>query len=137
QLENFAFDVDGDLLGKVAVGHRGGDVGDVANLVGQVSGHRVHRVSEVLPSAGHAGNVRLAAKFALGADFARHPRHFGGERPELVANRRSSDLQLEDFAFDVDGDLLGEVAAGDRGGDGGDVADLRGEVSGHRVDRVC
>ena len=36
QLEDLAAGVDGDLLGQVAVGHRRGDLGDVAHLVGQV-----------------------------------------------------------------------------------------------------
>src|SRR5207248_397312 len=42
----------------------------------------------------------------------------------------------EDLAADVDGDLAGEVAVGDGGGDLGDVPDLRGQVAGHRVDGV-
>ena len=46
---------------------------------GQVSGHRVDRVGQVLPGAGHAGHVGLAAQPAFGSHFARHARHFAGE----------------------------------------------------------
>ena len=37
ELEDLALHVDGDLLGEVAVGHRGGHLGDVAHLDGQVA----------------------------------------------------------------------------------------------------
>jgi hypothetical protein len=46
------------------------------------------------------------------------------KRVELVHHRVDRVLELEDLALDVDGDLLGEVAVGDGGGDFGDVADL-------------
>ena len=46
--------VDGDLLRQVAVGDGGGHLGDVAHLAGQVAGHRVDVVGEVLPGAGDA-----------------------------------------------------------------------------------
>ena len=36
ELEDLALGVDGDLLGQVALGHRGRDLGDVAHLAGQV-----------------------------------------------------------------------------------------------------
>ena len=80
QLENFALHVDRDLLRQVAVGHRGGHVGDVAHLGGEVAGHEVHGVGQVLPGAGDALHLGLAAELAFGADLARHARHLGGER---------------------------------------------------------
>jgi hypothetical protein len=67
---------------------------------------------------------RLAAELALGADLARHARHLGGEAVELVDHRVDGVLQLEDLALHVDGDLLGQVAVGDRRGHLGDVAHL-------------
>ena len=70
QLEDLAAHVDGDLLRQVAVGDRGGDLGDVAHLAGQVAGHRVDVVGEVLPRAGDAAHLGLAAELAFGADFA-------------------------------------------------------------------
>ena len=91
--------VDGDLLGQVAVGHGRGHVGDVAHLAGQVAGHEVHVVGQVLPGAGDALHVGLAAELAFGADFAGHAGHFGGERAELIHHRVDGVLQLEDFAL--------------------------------------
>ena len=46
---------------------------------GQVARHEVDVVGEVLPGAGDAGHLRLAAELAFGADLARHARHFRGE----------------------------------------------------------
>ena len=136
QLKDFARHVHRDLLGEVAAGDRGGDVGDVADLRRQVRGHEVDVVGEVLPGAGDAGHLGLAAELAFGADFARDARHFRGERVELVHHRVDGVLQLQDFAAHVDRDLAREVAARHRGGDVGDVADLGGEVAAHRVDGV-
>src|SRR5262249_25908416 len=69
QLQNFAAHVPLDLLVPVAVGDRLGDVGDVAHLAGQVGGHEVDRVGQVLPRPRHALDLGLAAELALGADL--------------------------------------------------------------------
>src|SRR5262249_23007134 len=61
-LADLALDVDGDLLRQVAVGHRRRDLGDVADLGRQIAGHEVDAVGEVLPGAGHAADIRLAAE---------------------------------------------------------------------------
>ena len=103
---------------------------------GQVAGHRIDVVGEVLPGAGDAGHQRLAAELALGADLARDAAHLRGEGVELIDHRVDGVLQLEDLAFDVDRDLAREVAARDGRRDVGDVADLAGQVRGHRVDVV-
>src|SRR5205823_10313980 len=58
------------------------------------------------------------------------------EGAELVDHRVDRVLQLQDLAADVDGDLLGEIAAGDGRGHLGDVADLAGQVAGELVDVV-
>ena len=121
---------------EVAVGHGGHDFHDAADLFGEVGGHEVDVVGEVLPGAAHAGHLRLAAELALGADFAGHARDFAGEGVELIDHRVDGVLQLQDFALHVDGDLAVEIAARDGGGDFRDVADLRGEVGAHGVDRV-
>ena len=124
------------FLDKVAERHRGGHLGDVAHLAGQVRGHRVDVVGEVLPGAADALDLRLAAELAFGADLARHAGHLRGERVELVDHRVDGVLELEDLALHVDGDLLGKVAARHRGRHLGDVADLAGQVAGHQVDVV-
>src|SRR5262249_52352558 len=135
-LEDLAADIDGNLLRKVTGGDGGGHLGDVAELHRQVACHQLDIVSTDLPGAGHALDLRLAAELAFGAHFTGHAGHFRGERAELVHHRVHGVLELEDFALDVDGDLLGEVAVSHGGGDSGDVAHLAGEVTGHRVDVV-
>src|SRR6185312_998102 len=136
ELKDFARHVHGDLLRQVAFGHGGGDLGDVADLAGQVRRHRVDAVGEVLPGAGDAAHQRLSAELALGADLARDARHFARKRVELVDHRVDRVLELKDFAAHVHGDLLRQVAVCDRRRYVGDVADLRGQVRRHRVDAL-
>ena len=112
------------LRAQVAAGDGGRHLGDVADLRGEVAGHRVDAVGQVLPGAGDAWHVGLAAEAAFGADLARHPRHLAGEAVELVHHRVERFFQLQDFAAHVDGDLARKVAARDGGGNFGDVADL-------------
>ena len=73
--------------------------GDVAHLGGQVAGHEVDAVGQVLPGAGHAFDLGLAAELAFGADFAGHARHFGGERTQLIDHRVDGVLQFEELAL--------------------------------------
>src|SRR5262249_14315840 len=131
-----ATDVDGDLFGEVAAGDRGRDVGDVAHLGGEVAGHEVDRVGQVLPGTGDAGHRGLAAELAFGADLAGDARHFRGEAVELVHHGVDGVFQLQHLAAHVDGDLARQVAAGDRSRHLGDVADLCRQVAGQQVDVV-
>src|SRR6202000_1638743 len=124
QLKDFAAHVDGDLARQVAAGDRGRDLGDVADLRGQVAGHRVDGVGEVLPGAGDAGHFGLTAELAVGADLARDARHFAREGVELVDHGVERFLQLQDFARHVHGDLFRQVTLRHRGRDFGDVTDL-------------
>ena len=101
------------LRRQVALCHGGRHFGDVADLIGQVAGHRVDRVRQILPHAGDALHFRLAAELAFRADFARHARHFRGERVQLIHHGVDGVLQLQNFAADVDGDLARQVALGD------------------------
>src|SRR5690606_21059497 len=107
ELEQLALDIDGDLAREVAARDRGCDLGDAAYLVGEVRGHHVHVVREVLPRARDAGDLSLAAELALGADLARDARDLGGEAVQLVDHRVDRVLELEDLALDVDRDLAG------------------------------
>src|SRR5262249_8063665 len=84
ELVDLTLNVLGDLLGQVPFPHRGGYRTDVAHLAGQVAGHRVHAVREVLPGAGDALDLGLAAELAFRTHFAGHARHFRGERAELI-----------------------------------------------------
>src|SRR5439155_321190 len=134
ELNDLAADVDGDLLREVALLDGGGDIGDVADLAGQVAGHDVDVVGQVFPDPADAVDLSLAAQASLGADLAGHARDLVGEGVELVDHGVDGLLELQDLAADVDGDLLREVAVGDTGRDLGDVADLAGQVAGHQVD---
>ena len=134
QLQNLALHIDGDLSRKIAARHGRGHRRDVADLRREVGRHRVHGVGQVLPGAGHARHHRLAAEAPVGADFARHARHFRGERTELIHHRVDGFLELQNLAAHIDGDLLGQVAVRHRDGHVGDVADLRRQVAGHLVD---
>ena len=136
QLQNLAAHVHRDLARQVAVGHRGGHFRDVADLGGQVAGHGVDAVGQILPDAADALDLGLAAQFAFGADFARHARHFGGEGVQLVHHGVDGVLQLQNFALHVHRDLAREVAVGHRGGDFGDVAHLGRQVARHGVHAV-
>src|SRR5207253_1751498 len=107
---DLAADVDGDLLGEVALLDRGGDLGDVADLAGQVAGHEVDVFGQVFPDAGDALDVGLAAELALGAHLTRHARDLTRERVELVDHRVDGLLDIEDLAPTDDGDLLRQVA---------------------------
>ena len=136
EFENFALHVHRDLARQVAASDGRSHFGDVSHLAGQVAGHEVHVVGEVLPGAGHAGHLRLAAQLAFGSDFAGHARHFAGEGVELVDHRVDGVFQFENFAFHVDRDFARQVAARHGGRHFGDVADLAGQVTGHGVDGV-
>src|SRR5213076_668496 len=136
QLQDLALDIRGDLARQVPVGDGGGNFRDVAHLAGEVTGHGVHAVGEILPGAGDARHHGLAAQLALGAHLARHARHFRGKRAQLIDHRVDGLLQLQDLAAYIDRDLAGQVAVGDGDRHLRDVADLAGEVTGHRVHAV-
>src|SRR5262249_33443436 len=136
ELQDFAAHVDRNLLGEVAAGDGGRHLGNVADLRGQVRRHRIDAVGQVLPCAGDAEHVGLAAQAPVGADLAPDARPLAGDCVDLVDHGVDGLLELQDFAADVHRDLFREIAAGDGGGDVGDVADLRGQVRGHEVDAV-
>src|SRR5688500_8511651 len=125
--------VDGDLFRQVAVGDGDGDVGDVTDLGGQVTGHGVHTVGQVFPCSGDTGDDRLAAELAVGADLAGDAGDFGGEGVELIDHGVDGVFELEDFALDVDGDFFRQVAVGDGDGDVGVGSELCCQV----IDYAC
>src|SRR6202522_3119050 len=133
---DFAFGLDGEFLIQIAVGDSGDDLDNAAHLIGEVGRHDVDRVGQVLPRSCHAGPLGLAAELAFSADLAGDAGDLGGKGVELVHHDVDGVLELEDFAFDVRGDFLGQIALGDGGGDFGNIADLGGQISGHDVDGV-
>src|SRR6187455_116520 len=76
QFETLTLHVHHNLAGQVAAGDCRGHLGDVADLVGEVAGHGVDVVGQVLPGTGHARHDSLAAQLAFGADFACYARDF-------------------------------------------------------------
>ena len=113
ELQELAAHVRGDLLAQVAVGDRGGHLGDVAHLAGQVAGHQVDVVGQLLPDAADLDRVRRRlAQAALGADLAGHARDLGDEAVQLVDHAVDGVLELEHLALDVGRDLLAQVAVG-------------------------
>src|SRR5262249_47192054 len=77
-------------------GHGGGDLGDVADLAGQVRRHVVDVVGEVAPGAGDVLDLGLAAELSLGADFAGDPGDLVGEAGELVDHGVDGAPELEE-----------------------------------------
>ena len=136
ELGDLALGLDRDRSRQVALGDRGGDLGDRPDLRGQVPGQLIDVLGQPAPRAGDALDLGLATELALGADLARDAGDLGRERGQLRDHAVDRLLELEDLAAGVDGDRLAQVAVGDRGGDLGDVAHLVGEVAGHEVDVV-
>src|SRR3982074_1291815 len=110
ELEDFALHVRRDLARQVAARDGGGHFGDVADLGGQVAGHRVDRVGQILPGAGDGRPVGLASEPAFGADLARHAGDFAREARDLVRQSVQRHVQLKDFPAHVDRDLARQVA---------------------------
>ena len=61
---------------------------------------------------------------------------FGSESVELIHHGVDSVLQFQNFPAHVHRDFSREIAVGHSGGHGGDVANLRRKVTGHRIDAV-
>ena len=81
---------------------------------------------------------RLAAQLALGADLARHARHLGGERAELLDHRvhdarGAQELAGERTAVEVEGHRLREVALGHGADDARRLGGRVDEVGHERV----
>ncbi len=108
---------------------------------GQVAGHRVDAVGQVLPGAGDALHLGLAAELAFGADLARDARHLGGERAELIDHRvdrlgGAQELALQRLAVDLERHRLRKVALRHRADDARGLARRVDQVVDQRVDRI-
>src|SRR5205823_6522745 len=110
QLENFSFDVDRDLLREISEIESAPYRGGVTDLSGDVVRHDVDVICQVFPRTRNAFDLRLAAELSFGTDFAGHAGDFRSERGELVHHGVDRVLQLENFSFDVDRDLLREIS---------------------------
>ncbi|MGC3974465.1 MAG: hypothetical protein QM771_08810 [Nitrospira sp.] len=106
QLQNFAAHIGRDLFRQVAVRDGRRHFRNVAHLSRQVTRHGIHAVRQVLPNTTHIPHLRLAAQFAVSADFARHPGHFGRKTAQLVHHRVDCIFELENFSAHVGRDFL-------------------------------
>src|SRR4029453_634760 len=79
ELRDFAFHIDRDLFGEIAIGDSGGNKGNVSDLCGKVTGHKIHAVGQVFPGAGNARHFSLAAEDSFRTHFAGHTCYFRGE----------------------------------------------------------
>ena len=99
----------------------------------QVAGHRVNRVSEILPRTCNSGHICLSPQSAFGADFAGYARDFTSEAVQLIDHRVQSFFKLQNLAPHIDCNFAREIAAGNRGRHFGDIAHLSRQVAGHEV----
>ncbi len=129
------FDPD-QLLRQVAVGDRGHDFDDAADLGREVRRHEIDVVGEVLPRAGDAGDARLSAEFSFDADLAGHRADLLGESAQRVGHVVDGDGERFDLAARIDDQFLLQVAVGDCGDDLDDAPDLGRQVRRHEVDVV-
>src|SRR5207302_11178398 len=72
-LQNLPPDVHRNLLRQVTVGDRRGHLRHVTQLDGQIAGHRIDVIGQVLPRAGDTLDPGLPPELALSPDLARHP----------------------------------------------------------------
>ena len=107
QFEDFALDVDGNLPRQVAPRHSRCHFSDVANLRGQITGHRIDRIGKVLPGACDTGHVGLTAQPAFGADLAGHTSDFACKGIELIHGSVNGFLEQKNFTADVHGNFFG------------------------------
>ncbi len=136
QFKNFSLHVYGDFARQVASSHSGCDFSDISYLSREVSGHGVYGVSKIFPSPGDARYHSLSAKFSVRSHFARHARHFGSERAQLIYHRVDGFFQLQNFAAHIHRDFARQVTARHSSCNFCDVTHLPSQVAGHRVHGV-
>ena len=133
ECRNFALGVHGQLLRKIAVGHRGYDLDDPAHLFGKVCSHHVHIVGKIFPGSSNSGDQCLSTQFAFRTDVARNAGYFAGEGVQLVHHGIDGVLQFQNLTFHIHRDLARKIALRNRCRHLGDVANLAGKVPGHRI----
>lgn len=84
QIQHFPSDLDRHFLGQVPFGDRFGNMSNVSDLIGEVSGHRVHVIRQFFPDAVRTLHFGLCAQLAFGADLMGYPRDFRSKEVELV-----------------------------------------------------
>ncbi len=105
-------------------------------MFGEVGRHHVYVIGEILPRSRNSRDLGLSAELAFRADIAGHAGDFASECVELVHHGINGVLQLQNFALHVHGNFARQVALRDGGCHFGDVSNLAGKISGHRVYRI-
>ena len=136
ELGNLALSLQYQLAFQVAVSYVSHHLGDAADLGGEVGGHEIHVVSQILPRAGHSAHLGLAAQLALSAHFTRDASHLRGEAVELIDHGVDSVFQLQNFSLHIHRDLAAQVPIGYCSGYLSDVAYLGSQVACHGIDAV-
>jgi hypothetical protein len=136
ELEDLTPRIDRDLLRQVAVRDRGGDVRNVADLRCEIRGQHVDVVGQVFPCAGYPADFSLATQSALGADLLGDACNFCGEGVKLIDHLIDHVFDLKNLAFNIDRDLLRQVAVSDCRRDLGHVAQLDRQIRSQHVDVV-
>ncbi len=114
ELKNLSANVNGNLAREVAARHRCCNLGDVANLPRQVARHRVHRIGEVLPGAGHPRYLSLPSELAVRADLTCNTSDLGGKDSELLNHGvddggRTQELAFKRSSADIQSDRLRQI----------------------------
>src|SRR5207302_7003815 len=76
QFEDLALNVNGNLFRQVTVGDGSRHGSNVPDLVGEVAGHKVDTVRQILPGTADILHQRLAAELSFGTHFASHSGYF-------------------------------------------------------------
>ena len=106
QFQDFALYIDRDLLGEITACYCCGNFRNVAYLTGEIPGHEIYTVGQILPSTCHAMNVRLSAKNSFRADLARDAGYLRCKRAELVHHGVDGVFQLQNFPLHINSDHL-------------------------------
>ena len=133
QLGHLAARLDLDRAGQIALGHRRRHLGNGAHLGGEIGGEQVDVAGEILPRAGGAGHVRLAAEAAVDADFARDVRDLIGEGRQCIGHVVDGIRERRHLALGLHRQALGEVAIGHRRHHFDDSANLFGQIGRHEI----
>ena len=75
----------------------------------------------------------MPAQIPFGSHFASHARDFARETVELIHHRVDGVFQLKNFALHIDGDFSRQVPFRHRRRHLGNVAHLRGKITGHGI----
>ncbi len=141
ELKDLAAHIRRNLFREIAVGDGDRHFGNIPHLVGEVAGHRVDIVGQVLPGACHARHDGLATQLAFGAHLTGHSRDLGGERIELADHAvhgfgRTEKFTSKRMAFRFQRHGLSQIAFGHCPDDAGHFRRRTNKVIDEAVDRL-